>query len=131
MNRVGRLGAEVGERNAHVVGEHAGELERRERAELDEDVADAPAGGALDLERLVELLVGDQAAFDQRRADAAEPLGAHGPTHGRPRWLRRFAVRFGSVRLRLRRRLRSAGFGFGFRDEPVDLDLLGIVGLGL
>ena len=78
--------------------------------QLDEDVADAPAGGALDLERFVELLVGDEPAFDQRGADATEPLGAH-------------RARSTALSSRLVRHL-GLGLGDDFGVELVDL-LLG------
>src|SRR5205085_6871772 len=70
---VGRPRLEVDERDAEMVGEDPAELEAGDRADLDQRVAHALPGRALERERVVELLHRDQAAVDHGLADAAEP----------------------------------------------------------
>ena len=66
-DRVGWLRTQVDERDAHVIGEHASQLEARDSTPAHEDLADAAAGRALNFEGGVELFVRDEAAFGHRR----------------------------------------------------------------
>ena len=67
---------EIDERHAEMVGEDPAELEAGDSSDLDQRVAHALAGRALERERVVELLDRDQAAVDHGLTDAAEPATA-------------------------------------------------------
>ena len=69
---VGRVGLEVDERDAEVVGEGLRELEARDRADVDERFAEALAGRALVFERALEIVLGDEAAVDHRLAEPGD-----------------------------------------------------------
>ena len=61
-----------------MIGEHARVRSKREhRADLDQRVADAPAGGTLEHERIVELPHRDEATVDHRLADPADSAASH------------------------------------------------------
>ncbi len=65
--------SQVGERQVEPRRQHTREVEVVDRAEFDEQLAEALAGGGLLQERFVELARGDQLALDQELAEHRDP----------------------------------------------------------